>query len=866
MTARLLLLAVLMSAGSLPAQQGPPRSFQVVRVPVPESLRSARLVSYAAFTVNNFSLVGRGAGSLDSSSATNALITIAIPAHAGAGTRLAARVLFIAQGREVTVPIEMTVTPVRALHIAAPTELPALRAGERVEIFYQIENRGNAEDTVTLRLEVPAGWRGSDSIRVVIPAFGSVRQGRRIDVPRISGTGNFFVRAHVASRAARADVLTTLTVGPDFDALRPPGAAARVSVGSVTADGVTETVPQLALTGPLTSDIQVDGRLTLAPTLTAPLVRGLATVGTFVTDPHLVAWTPRWRATLGSTVLAMTDLTGVNAGGRGFAFEHSDTTRRIEVTAARAGAASIRGDDDGELYGAHFEQRFRYLRAGATATYLRGVGFRQDELTAFGVQARSHPIHTLTFGGETAYRRFLNGSGVGWSARVRHDRDNDRAELQVTHAPGGTRAFARAENEVHFSFLAAPTKRLDLAGSLVDARDEGQADYAFHTRSAALSPSWLFSELIRLRADIRHTTFEVSATPIGYGNKETHVSLGVGGAWRGFGYFADAGMARLERSISAADIDAADTGTRFTWRTNLSRATRNGVFQLESNYERNSPGTGYLPQQVMVNVRGDRIQIPALSSRLELDAEYSLQSWTGVSATHIMRAGAQYLLPRTTLALGVERNPMLSGIGRHTPWVVALRVERSLGLPRIHTGRAHGMVYRDYNGNGQRDVNEPGVPNVGVRRGASRAITGEDGGYRFWEATHGSTTVDPATLPFGWMTGQNDDHDIGLVATTRLLVTLELGAAERLRNLDISNVAVLARDAYGREWRARRTGNEQALFEALPVGRYTVTADFAALGEPLRVPEDVTVEVKEGELAEVKLQIAGRPLRFRNQP
>ena len=70
----------------------------------------------------------------------------------------------------------------------------------------------------------------------------------------------------------------------------------------------------------------------------------------------------------------------------------------------------------------------------------------------------------------------------------------------------------------------------------------------------------------------------------------------------------------------------------------------------------------------------------------------------------------------------------------------------------------------------------------------------------------------------------------------------------------------------GREWRARRTGSEQALFEALPVGRYTVTADFAGTSEPLRVQEDVMVEVTEGQLAEITLHIAGRPLRFRNRP
>ena len=102
-----------------------------------------------------------------------------------------------------------------------------------------------------------------------------------------------------------------------------------------------------------------------------------------------------------------------------------------------------------------------------------------------------------------------------------------------------------------------------------------------------------------------------------------------------------------------------------------------------------------------------------------------------------------------------------------------------------------------------------------------------------------------------------------VAALTRLLVTLELATAERLRNIDISNVAVIARDGQGREWDARRTSNEQGMFEALPVGRYTITANFAAVSEPLRVEKEMTIDVQEGELAQVKLQIAGRPLRFR---
>ncbi|HET9441050.1 MAG TPA: hypothetical protein VFO52_12810 [Longimicrobiales bacterium] len=877
MIVRVVLVALMLSAGSLAAQtvapvvnaRGAPRSFQVVRVPLPAALRGTASVSYSASAVSGFSVIGRGVGSVRD--AADALITIGVPASAVAGKHTAARVLFSAAGaHEVAVSIEMTVTPVHQLQLDAPTEVTGLRAGERFQIPYKIHNRGNTTDTVRLHVELPVGWRTAarDSERVVIAPFSSAERVFRITVPRDGSTGNFFVRMTVHAADARADVLSTLTVGPAFDQLRPLGAALRASVGSVAMEGGrVETVPQFALTGPLTSNIQVDGRLTIAPDLSAPLVRGLATVGTYVTDPHLVAWNPRWRATLGSTVLAMTDLTGVNAGGRGFGFEYYDTSRVFSVVAAGSRANSPVSGDDGELYGAHFEQNLRHLRVGATATQLRGIGLQEHELSSFGVQARSYPIRTLTFGGETAYRRYRDGSGMGWTARMRHDRADDHAELQVTHAPGGSQAYARAENEVFLSFVKALNQQLELAGTFVDARDESRTTYAFHSRSAAFTPSYLLSDRLRIRADVRHSAFDVDATPIGYGNAETHFSLGGGGAWRWLGYSTDVGIARLARSVNATDIDATEHGTRLTWRMNLSRATQLGVFQLESNYERNSEATGYLPQQYLIGVRADRVLIPAISDRLELDAEVTVQSWTGVSTTPVLRAGAQYSLPQAAIALGVERNPLLTGLGQHTPWIVALKLEKSLGMPRLMTGRATGIVYRDFNGNGRQDAGEPGIANVAVRRGALRVLSAHDGAYRFWEEGRGAVMVDPGTLPYGWIVGHSEGGNIGLVATTRLLVTLELGAAERLRNLDVSGVAVIARDALGREWTARRTSNEQAVFEALPVGRYTIDADFSALTEPLRVTNEVTVEVVEGALAQVKLPIAGRPLRFRqNRP
>ncbi len=844
---------------------GEPRSFQVVRVPVPHELRSSRGAGFASYATRDFDIIGRGMGWIDPRSGNDALVTVAISPTAVAGTRVAGRVVFVTQEEdEATVGIEMTVSPVYHLEVRSQEHNALYVPGERIALPYAVYNRGNTTEAIRVRFELPPNWRSTttDTLTVTVEPFGVYEGVHKVSVPRNSSTGSFFVKITATSAQTAAESLITLSLGNSYDQLRPLGAAVSASVGTVaTQDGRAEAVPQVAISGPVANDIHIDGRVTFAPELSAPLIRGLAGVGTYVTDPHLIAWNPRWRASFGSTPLAMTDLTGVNAGGRGFAFEHRDSAHLVSVVGARSNPG-FGADKHGELLGAHVERNLSFARLGATATHLRGTGVQAQELSAIAFQGRSYPLGTFTLSGETAFRSFADGSGMGWSARLRHERKAEYAEFHFTHAPGGASAFARAENEVFMAFATTPNNPFSLAGSFADARDDTRPNYEFHARSASLSPSWLVSDRLRIRSDARYTSFDVDAAPIGYGTSEMLITVGGAGVYKGFGFGMDVGAGRLTRNVNADDIDADDSGQRYTWRSSLSRATEVGVFQLETNYERNSAGTGYLPAQFTLNARADRVQIPSLSERLYLDGEIALQSWTGMPFTPMVRAGAQYMWRETTLAFGVERNPLLTGIGQKTPWVFAIKLEKSVGVPRLTFGRAHGSVYQDLNGNGRRDGGEPGVENVAVRRGGLRVVTGADGGYRFWEEGRGAVTIDPTTLPYGWIVSSNRDGDIGLTATTVLRVTLQLGAAERARGVDISRVGVVARDLYGREWRARRISDSQAVFEALPVGRYTIDADFTALPEPLRVEREIMIDVDEGTTSEIVLPLAGRPLRF----
>ena len=857
-------------AGRTARTEGTPRSFQIVRIAVPPEVTDVERVDYEVKPVNEFAVIGRLVGTVRPRASQDLLVTIAVPASAQAGTRAAARVYFRSPDTEVEVPIEMTVRPVFGLTLHAPADIRDLRPGARFDVPVRVQNRGNAQDTVRLQIELPVGWRmlSRDSSHLIVPAHSVRDRLLRVEVPENSGSGSFFIRMFALSNAASAQALLTLTVGAAIDQGRPPGPAVRATLGTVAVEGeAVEAVSQFSVTGPLTNEINIDGRVTTTPDLSGALVRGLARIGTFISAPHLTAWTADWRFTAGSTMLAMTDLTGINAGGRGFSWDFNNTTRSISVVAARSDANAAANSEHGELFGARYEQNLPTLRIGATATHLNGVGLQHHQLSALGVRARTYQRNSLTLDGEMAYRDYTGGSGFGWSGTILHERAGERAELRVTHAPGGADAFARAEREVQASFAKNINERLDMAATFVRAADNAVESRGFSTSAISFTPSYMLTEVVRLRADLRHTSFDMDAVPIGYGSGETVLTFGVSGLWRGFNYSTDAGLGRVSRSVSTEEFTADDAGARFTWRGSATRPSRFGVLQLEGSYERNAAATGYMPEQFLLSARSENIQIPSLSSRLQFDGEITMQTWSNIKPMMLLRAGANYSIGfDTDLAVSLERNPLLSGLREKAPWVVAFKIEKSVGVPRMSVGRAAGVVYRDFNGNGRREEGEPGEPDIAVRRGTARATTSSDGSFRFWERSSGEIMLDPSTLPFGWLVGERKDGNIALIPTTRVEVTLELGAAERLRNIDMTMATVIARDMSGREWTGRRVGSDVAVFEALPVGTYRIDADFSALVEPLRVSDqEVVVQVVEGKVAKVTLPVAGRPLRFRQK-
>jgi hypothetical protein len=225
------------------------------------------------------------------------------------------------------------------------------------------------------------------------------------------------------------------------------------------------------------------------------------------------------------------------------------------------------------------------------------------------------------------------------------------------------------------------------------------------------------------------------------------------------------------------------------------------------------------------------------------------------------------------VTLSAERNPFVFTSAGAGGWFYGLKVERAVGLPRLPQALTHGTVFRDLNGNGVRDAAEPGFAGVLVRRGRESAITGEDGGFRMSGNATDPPTVDPLSLPLGWIPspsrGAGHRRDIGVVAVAAVEVTLEVasGPLGRIPGSQLAGAIVLAHDEHGHVWVGRATRPAHAVFDALPPGRYRIELDLSDVQEPLTAAERLPEFVVEGAGGEATrslvVRLRARPIKLR---
>jgi hypothetical protein len=373
--------------------------------------------------------------------------------------------------------------------------------------------------------------------------------------------------------------------------------------------------------------------------------------------------------------------------------------------------------------------------------------------------------------------------------------------------------------------------------------------------------------------EARSSAFEAEAAAAlgtAFGNAETRLTGGLAYRRGRAGYTGQLGVESVSRSADFENGASSDaSGLRGIWRGTAELVTANGVYQIENGYELSDPSTSFAPQQLTVAARVIQMRVSRLPHDFFLDAEAQYQTWGVSRSAVIYRAGVTLPIRGLELSAHAEHNTFFAVPSNGLPWVFSLKAERATNVPRLRLSSSAGYVYQDINANGVRDPGEPGVSNVVVRHGNARAVTDRDGRYEFWDRTRGTPTVEPSSLPHGWVLGalpramRADETDIALVPTAAIEVILILTAENgRMPTADLTRVSVFARDAQGREWLARRTTHDTAIFDALPIGEYTLDFDFSALAEPLRLRENASFRVSSRSVQQISVPLFGRPLRF----
>jgi hypothetical protein len=845
-----------------------PGSFVVVAIPLPGALGSQPAISYEVTTGAGVQVLGRARGQHGAQSG-QLLLTLSVPTDASAGPLDAAVVHLTAPGAAAaSVAIVLAIDAVRDLRLQAPPRMAGLYPGARISITTQVVNDGNFTDTVSVRIEAPADWEvEQDRITVGVPRGDTRDLTFRLRVPDASGRGDFFARlvAEGASDVELSGALVAINVADRPPSLTSPGPTVRASL--VATAGVDESAGalQLQASGPLTDvwSLEAQGTALTGPQ-TPSVVRGLARVGTYVNTPTIRLWSERTNLTAGSVSADFGELTGVNAFGRGGSAVHrTGSGRRVEVLAARP--LTFREGSEGFIAGARLGMAAGPLDLTGTAAHLDAVPQR---LNALGVEARGSRVGLGTAGLGIAWRDQGDVAGLGLSAFAQHGSGNRNVELRAVHAPGGSRAFARAENELNAAFSVGLASRWDVGAGLFLALDVNAAQHEVHSRTWSAFQQYRVRPSTAARLEVRGTSFDTRSGDGSFGTDELGATAGVTSLVSTWFYAINATLAGITRTLDQPQVGLVRTrGPRFSAFGNGGWAGARGSYQVDLRYDYSDPSTGYRARQLNLGISADRVRVDFGERSVFLNGSMLYSSFgSSVSrANVILRAGAAAPLPNDlTLYVGAERNPFFRNAGGDAGWVFALRLEKATALPRLGLGAADGVVFRDLDGDGRRDDEEPGMPNVRLRRGGLTVTTDVGGAYRFEPATSGAVMLDVASVPVGWVTAEARGGEFAVVPTSQVTVRLQLAAtpALALRPIDLGVVDVLARDARGREWLARRTLSDVALFDGLPAGEYTIVIDAARASEPLRAETEVRFVVRDGTPHELRVPLVGRPLRF----
>jgi len=855
---------------------GAPRSYQVVSIEVPAALGQASYFQVEIVPRGDFIVLGSRNRYVPAEGRTARIaITIGIPASALAGRLPAAEARFSSNGSPtLIVPVEINVNLVRLLALR-PLPAPSGSAGSDVMLQFGVENLGNAAESVDVQLTLPPGW-ASRELRhraIVIEPGATVQRRAKIAIPRLSSTGSSFVKLDLRAGAELlASSTMTLEVFNSGSIARHAGPQLVSSISQATdEDGRRSRVYSLSANGALFDSVRIDASVSHSSDLGAAASSAFARMGTQYSAPSVALSSPSGELSMGNTGTSFSELTGLYPYGEG-ALLH---IRKPGWDLITLGARSMQQGGLGArkpMLGARFERQLGELRLSSSISHLADGGASPRRLDAVGVGAAVPAPFGSTFKAEVAERRFSGGRGLGWSSELVRTQVGSSEQFRLTHAPGGSDAFARGTREMVANVSERLTARSMISAGAWRTVDETAVFSGLTSSGFSLRPQYDIRSGTTLAVEARSYVFDAisraGATNPGssFGSRESQLGLSASTNVRQYYASTSAFLGNVSRSSAPlGQVVIRDRAPRNYWTITAGWAGISGMIEAQARIEQTRDRGGVVNQQNVFGMRGEQIVAGWLGGiRAEADLQRSHGFGAEKSAT--VRGGLSVpLINGFAIKLEAERNSIFRSISGGTPWVFGTRIEHALTLPMLRTPGTTGYVYQDLNGNHRRDRGETGVAGAMVRRGMETSIADESGKYRVGGDARQLVAVDEASLPEGW-TGNGASHG-DLPVTLSASAVIELVVAPRSEisavEVDLDKTRVIARDQAGREWSARMTGPSTATFDALPVGTYTLEFDLSGLSEPLAVRGPVPALVVDGkDPRSLKITLDPRPIRM----
>ena len=850
----------------------------VVSVPQPGEFSSTDTITWTVMTAMPRSIVGRMSGIISPGTSPRSIVlALRAPRRLAAGPLAIATVRFSSGTGTIDVPIIANISVHRSLTISVPSRLVAARAGSPVRIPWRVTNTGNATDSVRVSPVTPVGWIQLDAAAPIPLAPQQSVDGASILLPPPRAQGLTTVRLVATSNGQPvAESSVDVQVAGEWISAGMRGPEVRIGVAAASGpwSGMT-TMQSLELQGPVSDGLTFRARTATTPDEDAATY-ALGRAGMAVMPFAFQLASPDWRLDGGTLGASVSDLSGTSLVGRGASF--AVRQQGWGVTALAMTPDINAAGASGSMTASRFEvARGSYTLSTATSRLRETRGTSARSLDAFALGGSANDIFGGRFAAELAHRRHDDGSGAGWTTTWLRRTHDESFDLRYSHAPGGSRAFARAAEELSLNGSRKISERLHVSGGAWRSRDEGASLTDLRMSGMSMGANIAFDDEITLTLGGRQSGFDARTTLGAFGSGERGLDATVDVRRGRWSTEVSASLATLSRTTTLADESgllirqsAPRAGARGS--TTLGSSFGNSI-AFTGHYERVGPGVGAAPEQWSYGLRFTAR--PALRfggpARLEMSAERVGGSHDAARSL-MLHAALEMSLPlQTSLVLTAERNPYVVPLAGTSDWIYVVGLTRSVSLPRLVGRGTRGAVYRDLNGNGRREPGEPGFPGVVLRRGSVVAITDRTGAFLLMGDDHAPYELDARSLPIGWLAPSTvvpaSRRLIGAVAVSPLEVVLQVDPADsaRVTTAQLAEVMVSARDSAGREWASRRVSTDRVVFDAVPPGTYTIVADASGSVDPLRASGNPRALVQAGHPS-TRVTLVMRPRQMRFSP